>query len=40
MFRKTEKRHNRPADQSKEDARDEVFRRRFQAAMRSSRFWL
>lgn len=34
MFRKSEKRHNRP------ETRDEILRRRFKAAMQSPRRWL
>lgn len=37
MFRKSEKRHNRPTTPID---RDMAFRRRFEAARRSARIWL
>ena len=40
MFSKTEKHQTRRTDQDRRNARDEIFRRRFQEALHSPRIWL
>lgn len=40
MFTRKDRRNDRPTAEDRRNTRDEVFRRRFEAALQSPRIWL